>query len=120
MKMSAFLLLFIIFIITLFIATSSAETLSDTTRIDTSKQQIIESDTSIIYTKVDVLVQSDWGDPEKTEDVMAEIIMKDGKPVKVIFKGVRHKTCEVTLMAGLTVKIYDHKAGKLLKTVKGQ
>ena len=120
MKTCAFSAVSIILAVFFLITTSHAATFSDTTQVDTSKQQIIESDTSITYTKVDVLVQSDWGDPEKTEDAIADIILENGTPAKVIIRGVQHKTCEVTLMAGLTVKIYDHKTGKLLRTIKGQ
>jgi hypothetical protein len=120
MKKSAFSVVSIILVAFFLITTSHAATFSDTTQVDTSKQQIIESDTSITYTKVDVLVQSEWGDPEKYEDVIVEVLLKGGTPEKVIIKGLPHKTCEVTLMAGLTVKISDHKTGKLLKTIKGQ
>lgn len=118
MKLSAFSFLLTVFI--LFCCNrGAAATFSDTTQTDTTQTQIIQSDTSITYTHVDVVVETEWGDPEKNEDVTAEVGFKDGKPDHVVIMGARHKKCEVTLMEGMTVKIYNRKTGKLLKTYKG-
>jgi type 1 fimbria pilin len=118
MKVSAFSFLLTVFI---FFCCNRAEaaTFSDTTQTDTAQTQIIQSDTSTTYTHVDVVVETEWGGPEKNEDVTAEVGFKDGKPDHVVMRGVRYKQCEITLMEGMTVKIYNHKTGKLLKTYKG-
>jgi hypothetical protein len=118
MKLTAFSFFLTVFI--LFCCNrADAATFSDTTQIDTTGTQIIQSDTSTTYTHVDVIVETEWGDPEKNEDVTAEVGFKDGKPDHVVMMGARHKKCEVTLMEGMKVKIYDRKTGKLLKTYKG-
>lgn len=119
MKISALSVVSIIFVFFFLFTNSHAATFSDTTQTDTTQPQIIESDTSITYTHVDVVVETEWGDPEKNEDVTAEVGFKDGKPDHVIFMGARHKKCEISLMEGMQVKIYNHKTGKLLKTYKG-
>lgn len=119
MKIGAFSAISNIFVIFFLFTNSHAATFSDTTQTDTAQTQIIESDTSTTYTHVDVVVETEWGDPEKNDDVTAEVEFKDGKPVHIVFMGARHKKCEISLMEGMQVKIYDHKTGKLLKTYKG-
>ena len=118
MKLSAFSFLLTVFIF-FYCNRVEAATFSDTTQTDTTQTQIVQSDTSITYTHVDVVVETEWGDPEKNEDVTAEVGFIDGKPDHVVFMGARHKKCEISLMEGMTVKIYNHKTGKLLKTYKG-
>ncbi|MCK6622704.1 MAG: hypothetical protein HUU32_18660 [Calditrichaceae bacterium] len=95
-----------------------AGVLSDTTRADTTETQVVESDTNVVYTNVDVVVESDWSKPERTERVSVEILFKNKKPDKVLMKGAGYKMCEITLMEGMTVKIINHKTGKLIKTYK--
>lgn len=95
-----------------------AGAISDTTATDTTETQVVESDTNVVYTNVDVLVESDWSKPERTDRVAVEILFKNKKPDKVLMRGAGYKMCEITLMEGMTVKIYNHKTGKLVKTYK--
>lgn len=118
MKLSAFLLLFVLVLMVFFNVIAFAA-VSDTTQTDTTQTQVIESDTTIVFTHVDVVVETEWGEPEKNENTTAELILKDGKAEKLIFMGEQHKKCEVTVMEGLTIKIYNRKTGKLIKTIKG-
>lgn len=118
MKLTAFSFFLTVFI--LFCCNhAEAATFSDTTQTDTTQTQIVQSDTSTIYTHVDVVVETEWGEPERNDNVTAEVGFKDGKPDHVVIMGARHKQCEISLMEGMKVKIYDHKSGKLLKTYKG-
>lgn len=100
------------------VASAHAGVLSDTTRVDTTETRVVESDTNAVYTNVDVVVESDWSKPERTERVSVEILFKNKKPDKVLMKGAGYKLCEITLMEGMAVKIYNHKTGKLIKTYK--
>lgn len=85
---------------------------------DTSESAESEFDTTIVYTNVDVVVQTEWGDPERNENVQAEVSYKDEVARQVVLKGKQYKKCEIFLKGGIVVKIYDRPGGKLLKTLK--
>lgn len=118
MKLTAFSFFLTVFI--LFCCNrAGAASQTDTTQTDTTRTQIIQSDSSTTYTHVDVVVETEWGNPEKNENVTAEVVFKNGKADYVAMTGKRYKKCEITLMEGMKVKIYERKTGKLLKTYKG-
>ncbi len=84
----------------------------DTTAVDT--QATVKPD----YQGVNVIVETDWGTTDKTENVDVFIRVEKGKRTEVVMRKSEHQECIVELVSGMVVKIIDRKTGKLLKTFK--
>ncbi len=118
MKVKLCLPAFVISFMLVFFLVMAMSVFSAPPQEDTTKTTVIETDSVVTYHHVDVLVEAEWGEPEKNEDVTAEVIMKNKEAEKIILSGGDYKTCEVSLIEGIVVKIYNHKTGKLIKTLQ--
>jgi len=92
---------------------ANAQAQSDTTKtepvpVDTVKKVLPD------FTNVDVVVETEWGDPEKTSNVDVYVHLKDKHPHIAMIPD-NHKQCEIRIIKGITIKILDNKTGKLLK-----
>lgn len=110
MKMPFFVLIFLIG----FFAAANAGVRSDTSETVTAVADTVE-EVHPDFTGVDVVVETEWSEPEKNVNVDVFVSLKDKHP-HIVMKEVDHKLCEVRILKGVVIKIYDHKTGKLLKT----
>jgi hypothetical protein len=92
-------------------ATKPDTTETVTSIADTAKEEVPD------FTGVDVVVETEWSDPEKNENVDVFVNLKDKHP-NIVMREVTHKLCEVRILKGVVIKISDHSTGKLLKTFK--
>lgn len=95
------------------VITVNAMVISDTTITDTTIKDTIKK-VLPDFKNVDVVVETEWSDPEKTSNVDVYIHLKDEHP-HITMTPDSHKQCEIRIIKGITVKILDHKTGKLLK-----
>lgn len=96
------------------IAVANAQAVSDTTKAITVTEdtvKIVKPD----FTGADVIVTSDWGEPDTTLNADVFVNLKDQHP-HITMKRGKGRQCEVRIMKGITIKILEHKTGKLLKT----
>jgi len=71
------------------------------------------------FTNVDVVVECEWSpEPIKSESVNVVEITKNEKPVSLILMKGLKKESELSIIKGVTIKVFDHDSGKLLKTYK--
>lgn len=70
-----------------------------------------------IYQNVDVTVDYAWSNMERYDDVAATVIMDGNRPVAVVVAVAEGTRYEIQLIDEVTIKIYDHKTGKLLRTL---
>jgi hypothetical protein len=71
------------------------------------------------YSNVDVVVEFEWSpEPIKSEDVNVIEITKNEKPTALLLMKGLKKESELSIVKGVTIKVYDHKTGELLKTYK--
>ena len=70
------------------------------------------------YEDVNVVVETDWGTSDKTENVDVFIRIEKGKRTEVVMRKSEHQECIVELVSGMVVKIIDRKSGKVLKTFR--
>jgi len=70
------------------------------------------------YKNVDVVIETDWAEPDKSENVDVIIKSGDKKTTGLIIIYRDFQRCEITLIPGIVVRIYAHKTGKLIKTLK--
>ena len=84
----------------------------DTTAVDT--QATVKPD----YEDVNVVVETDWGTTDKTENVDVFIRIEKGKRTEVVMRKSEHQECIVELLPGMVVKIIDRKTKKVIKTYK--
>lgn len=68
------------------------------------------------FKQVNVIVETEWADPETTRDADVFIHYEKNQPQKIVLETVRSR-CEINLFPGMTVKIVDPKSGKVLKTI---
>lgn len=105
----------------LFSSVVSAQT--DTTQTDTTKADTAKIDTpkekAPDFTNVDVVVETEWGTSDKTEDVNVFVYLNAEHPHLALSEN-KHKKCELRIMKGIVIKIYDRKTGKLLKTYSAE
>lgn len=95
-------------------AVSSAHAQTDTSRTDSTQIDTVKGK-SPAFINVDVLVETEWGDSEKTENVKVYAFLEAEHPHLLMTEN-KHKRCEIRIIKGMTVKIIDHKTGKRLKT----
>ena len=93
-------------------ALTSAYTFQDSSVTDSIKQPVPD------YSNVNVLVESEWGTSDKTENVDVFLKKEKGKYTEIVMKKSNHQECIVELIPGLKVKIINRKTGKILKTIK--
>lgn len=93
---------------------TSAYSQSDTTIADTTKIDTINGKAPA-FTNVDVVVETEWGTSEKTENVKVYVFLEAKYPHLIMTEN-KHKQCELRIVKGITIKIYDRKTGKKLKT----
>lgn len=83
--------------------------------------QVAATDTTLdghpYYKNVDVLINYGWGDPERINNVNAIIKMEKKVAVAVIVEKPGGTKIEFTLKYGIVIKLFDHKTGKLLRTL---
>ena len=84
---------------------------------DTSKQDTVKKEKPD-FSSVDVVVEYDWSGPEKNIGVDVFVKKENGKPAVIIMIKGEVRRCEVELISGVVVKIYDPKTNKILKTYK--
>ena len=106
------LIITLISIMTLVI-TANAIVISDTTKTDTTIKDTVKKALPD-FKNVDVVVETEWSDPEKTSNVDVYVHLKDEHP-HIIMSPNNHKQCEIRIIKGITVKILNPKTGKLLK-----
>jgi hypothetical protein len=86
---------------------------------DRTKALTVTEDTAKIaqpdFVGADVVILSDWGEPDTTLNANVFVNLKDEYP-HITMKQGKGRQCEVRIMKGITIKILDHKTGKLLKT----
>jgi len=115
--------LFIIMLLMAQFPYTSANCQNDKTKLDTSETVTAIADTvneeRPDFTNVDVLVETEWSDPEKNVNVDVFVNLKDKYP-HIVMREMDHKLCEVRILKGVVIKILDHKTGKLLKTYKAE
>ena len=111
MKLQFFVLIFLAG----FFTAVNAGVRSDTSETVTAVADTVEQAPD--FTGVDVVVETEWSDPEKNENVDVFVDLK-GKHPHIVMQEVDHKLCEVRILKGVVIKIYDHKTGKLMKTYK--
>lgn len=99
--------LFTFFAVMLLGSAVQASVYQDTTATDT------------VYKSVDVEVIYEWGDPERDNDVSVQV-PKDTRHVEKIVIIQESRRCEISLMKGVRVKIYDHKSKKLILDIIGR
>jgi hypothetical protein len=87
---------------------------TDTTKTDTAKIDTIK-EKAPDFTNVDVVVETEWGTSEKTENVNVFVYLEAEHP-HITMSENKHKQCELRIIKGITIKIYDRKTGKLLKS----
>lgn len=97
-------------------AQSHAQGISDTTKAVTVTEDTAKA-AQPDFVGADVVVLSDWGEPDTTFNASVFINLKDKHP-HITMKQGKGRQCEVRIMKGITIKILDHKNGKLLKTYK--
>jgi hypothetical protein len=68
------------------------------------------------FKQVNVIVETEWGDPETTKDADVFIHYEKNQPKRVMLETAKSR-CEINLFPGMTVKIVDPKSGKVLKTI---
>lgn len=69
------------------------------------------------YKGVNVVVETEWSDPEKINKVDVYVEYEKNQPNKLLLQGENRK-CEIILISGMDVKIIDPASGKLLKIFK--
>ena len=70
------------------------------------------------FTGVDVLVETDWGTSDKTENVEVFIRTEADGHTDIVMRKSNHQECIAELVPGIVVKIIDRKSKKVLKTYK--
>jgi hypothetical protein len=107
------LIIIFISIITLVITANAMVVISDTTITDTT---IKDTAKKVLpdFKNVDVVVETEWGDPEKTTNVDVYVHLKDEHP-HITMTPNSHKQCEIRIIKGITIKILDPTTGTLLK-----
>ena len=70
------------------------------------------------FTGVDVVVETEWGTSDRTENVEVFIKKTPDGHTDIVMKKSNHQECIVELVPGITVKIIDRKSKKVLKTFK--
>jgi hypothetical protein len=110
MKMQLFIIILLMALFSYTNAYDQTEKIkTDSTEIDTVKGKIPE------FNNVDVVTETEWGASERIENATVFIFLEAKHP-HLLIKENKHKRCELRIVKGLTIKIYDHKSGKLLKT----
>jgi len=69
------------------------------------------------FKQVNVIVETEWGDPETTKDADVFIHYEKDQPKRILLETAKSR-CEINLFPGMTVKIVDPKTGKVLKTIQ--
>jgi len=85
---------------------------------DTTKTDSLVTDTAIVYTHVNIRVETEWSDPETYENVRAMVTFVEKMPHSVVFKEPDQDTDEFTLVEGMTVRIISRDSGKIIKTLQ--
>ncbi len=93
---------------------TNANSQTDTTKADTAKIDTVKGKAPA-FTNADVMVETEWGTSEKTENVKVFVFLEAKHPHLILMEN-KHKQCELRIVKGITIKIYDRKTGKLLKT----
>jgi len=86
--------------------------------VDTTKTDSLVLDTAIVYTHVNIRVETEWGEPETYENVRAMVTFVEKMPHSVVFKEPDKDTDEFTLIEGMTVRIISRDSGKIIKTLQ--
>lgn len=108
-NMKLFLLISLIALFSYTSAYSQTDTTkADSTQIETPKE--VPPD----FTDVDVIVETEWSEPEKTSNVNVYLHLKDEHP-HITMSPNSHQQCDIRIIKGITIKILDSKTGKLLK-----
>jgi hypothetical protein len=68
------------------------------------------------YENVDVVMEMAWSDAIKTVGVNVVVISHNEEPVQLVLMKKKQKVCEITLMDGVVVKVYNHESGELVAT----
>ena len=77
---------------------------------------IFAADEDLEYTNVNVVLETEWMDPEEVNNVDVVVLaLSDGSKQVVLFRKYE-KIMEITVIEGVKVKIFDADNGKLLKT----
>jgi len=113
MKLQTFAL---ISLIVLFSYSTNGQT--DTTKVYSTQIDTVK-EVSPDFIGVDVIVESEWGEPDTTLNANVFAYLEDKHP-HITMKQGKGRQCEVRIMKGITIKILDHKTGKLLKTYKAE
>ena len=79
-----------------------------------STKKVIKPD----YESVDVIVETDWGTTDKTENVDVFIKTENKGHTDIVMKKSKNQECIIELVPGLVVKIVDRKTKKIIKTFK--
>lgn len=97
----------------LLVAFSPASDTLETIQTDTT-----DSTDNIVatYKNVDILEVTEWCEPEKIENVDVVVRTQNSGPLKIVYTKKDQSKCEITLVEGVTVKIFSHIDKKLLKT----
>lgn len=86
--------------------------------VDTTKTDSLVLDTAMVYTHVNIRVETEWGDPATYENVRAMVTFVEKMPHSVVFKEPDQDTDEFTLVEGMTVRIISRDSGKIIKTLQ--
>ena len=70
------------------------------------------------YTHVDVVLEMDWSESEKNENVNVFVKKNNNTPVSIIILREGQNNCEILIIPGVVIKIFNHNTGKLLKTFR--
>ena len=70
------------------------------------------------YKAVNVVVETEWGGPEKINAVDVFVEYEKKIPVKLEIFG-KNNHCEIRIVSGMAAKIIDPKTGKILAYLKG-
>ena len=77
---------------------------------------VLFADEDIEYTNVNVVMETEWGEPEEVINVDVVVLsLTDGTKQIVLFRKF-NKIMEISIIEGVKVKILDTDTGKLLKT----
>ena len=77
---------------------------------------LLFADDDLEYTNVNVVMETEWSDPEEVANVDVVVLsLTDGTKQVVLFRKF-NKIMEITIIDGVKVKVHDADTGKLLKT----
>ena len=83
-----------------------------------SQQDSTKKEVKPDFTGVDVLVETDWGTSDRTENVDVFIRTEPDGHIDIVMRKSNHQECIAELVPGVVVKIIDRKTKKVLKTFK--